>query len=394
MRTSRVQLLVAVGALALAAACGNDDDNDTNANPTPSAGAATYAVQVDANRADLNLPATEFVLGYFPKALSVHPGDTVSFGLNDSGEPHTIALGSLANTAATSFAALSPAAQQAASSPEGLSKFLTKNSVPELLPPTGGDAIQAASQPCYQATGTPPLKNACAVHTGDFTGSEALVGSGWLDPNAPFSLKISDAAKAGTYHYFCQLHGPAMGGTLTVTDKATSVPSPADAKATADTELRAATAMLAPAAATLPTATASKALAGAFNPAFPGGAVAAFGPSNVKVKVGGTVSWTINGPHVIYFNAPTDAQQLRVAAPDGSVHFNPKAAIPVGGPPPPTKPGLFNGGSCNGVGPHNSGPMISFPPNLYTYKLTFTKAGTYNFLCTFHTNMKGTVTVG
>jgi plastocyanin len=351
-------------------------------------------VQVDGNRADLNLPATEFVLAYYPKALSVHAGDTVSFGLNDSGEPHTVVMGSLADKVATDFAALSPAAQGAASSPQGLSQLLTKAGVPELLPPTGGDAFQAASQPCYQASGAPPLKNACTVHTGALTGSEPLVGSGWLDPNAPFSLKISDSAKAGTYHYFCQLHGPMMGGTLTVADKATSIPSPAEARTTGDSELRADTAKLASAAATLSKATAGKALAGAFNPSFPLGAVAGFGPSNVKVAVGGSVTWVINGPHTIYFNAPTDAQQLRVAAPDGSVHFNPKAAVPVGGPPPPTKPGLFDGGTWNGVGQYNSGPMISFPPELYSYKLRFSKAGTYSFLCTFHPNMKGTVTVG
>jgi hypothetical protein len=110
--------------------------------------------------------------------------------------------------------------------------------------------------------------------------------------------------------------------------------------------------------------------------------------------VGGKVTWQVFGPHVIYFNAPADAEQLRVPAPDGSVHFNAKAAAPLGGPGAPDKPGLFNGGSWNGVGQHSSGAIISFPPDLYTYTLTFTKAGTYNYLCTFHESMKGTVTVG
>jgi plastocyanin len=384
-------VLLAVGAMALVAACGSSDDNDNSANPTPSAGPATYAVQVDANRADLNLPATEFALAYYPKALSVHPGDTVSFGLNDSGEPHTVALGTLVDAVAVPYSKLTPAQRQG-QPPAALQAAFKK--VPGLLPDGPGDAFQAGAQPCYQATGLPPLKDACAVHTGDFTGTEALVGSGWLDPNAPFTLKISDTAKPGTYHFYCQLHGPDMGGTLTVAAKETSIPSPADAKTTGDTELKADTDKLSAAAASLSKATASKALAGAFTPAFQQGAVAAFGPSNIKIPVGGTVTWAINGPHTVYFNAPTDAQQLRVAAPDGSVHFNPKAAAPVGGPGAPQKPGLFNGGSWNGVGPHSSGAIISFPPDLFTYKLTFTKAGTFNYICTFHTNMKGTVTVG
>jgi len=391
MRTSRVSLIVAVGALALAAACGSDDDNSTNANPTPSAGPATYEVQVDANRADLNLPATEFALAYYPKALSVHPGDSVSFGLNDSGEPHTVALGSLIDAVAVPYSKLTPAQKQG-DPPAALAAAAEK--VPDLLPEGPGDAFQSAAQPCYQATGVPPKKNVCPVHTGDFAGTESLVSSGWLDPNAPFTLKISDSAKPGTYNFYCQLHGPDMGGTLTIAAKDASIPSPAEAKTTGDNELRADTAKLASAVTSLSKATAKSALAGAFNPAFQNGAVAAFGPSNVSIPVGGKVTWTINGPHTIYFNAPTDAQQLRVAAPDGSVHFNPKAAAPVGGPGAPEKAGLFNGGSWNGVGQHSSGAIISFPPDIFRYSLTFTKAGTYNFICTFHTNMKGTVTVG
>jgi plastocyanin len=386
----RTGAALAVGALLLAAGCGSSDDNDAKASPTP-AGPATYQVQADANRADLNLPATEFVLAYYPKALSVHPGDTVSFGLNNSGEPHTVALGALVDAAAVPYSKLTPA-QKEGEPPAALLAAFKK--VPDLLPQGPGDAFQAAAQPCYQATGLPPLKNACVVHTGEFTGSEALVSSGWLDANAPFTLKISDAAKAGTYRFYCQLHGPDMGGTLTVAAKDTSIPSPADVRTTGDNELRADTAKLAAAAATLSKATASKALAGAFNPAFEEGAVAAFGPSSVKIPVGGTVTWVINGPHSIFFNAPADAQQLRVAAPDGSVHFNAKAAMPVGGPGAPEKPGLFDGGSWNGVGPHSSGGIISFPPDLFTYKLRFTKAGTYNFICSFHPNMKGSVTVG
>jgi hypothetical protein len=100
------------------------------------------------------------------------------------------------------------------------------------------------------------------------------------------------------------------------------------------------------------------------------------------------------GPHSFYFNAPASGQQLRAPAPDGSVHLNPKAAAPIGGPGAPEKPGLFDGGSWDGAGERSSGLILSFPPDLYSYKLRFTKAGTYNFLCTVHTNMKGTVTVG
>jgi plastocyanin len=386
----RTSAALAVGALLLAAGCGSSSGTKAKASPTP-AGPQTYEVQVDANRADLSLPATEFALAYYPKALTVHPGDTVSFGLNNSGEPHTVALGALVDAVAVPYSKLTPAQQQG-DPPAALQAALAK--VPELLPQGPGDAIQAGAQPCFQATGLPPTKDACPVHTGDFTGTESLVTSGWLDPNAPFTLKIGESAKPGTYNFFCQLHGPDMGGKLTVAAQDTTVPTPAEVKSAGDTALKADTDKLAPAAAMLASGTAKKAFAGVFSQAFQLGGVAAFGPSAIHVPVGGKVTWQVFGPHVIYFNAPADAEQLRVPAPDGSVHFNAKAAAPLGGPGAPDKPGLFNGGSWNGVGQHSSGAIISFPPDLYTYTLTFTKAGTYNYLCTFHESMKGTVTVG
>lgn len=385
----RTSATLAVGALLLAAGCGSSS-NKAATTPTP-AGPETYQVQVDANRADLSLPATEFALAYYPKAFTVHPGDSVSFGLNNSGEPHTVALGTLVDAVAVPYSKLTPAQQQG-DPPPALKAALAK--VPQLLPDGPGDAIQAGAQPCFQATGLPSTKAACAVHTGDFTGTESLVSSGWLDPNAPFTLKIGANATPGTYNFFCQLHGPDMGGKITVAPKATTIPTPAEVRTAGDAALKADTDKLASAVATLASGTAKKAFAGVFSQAFQLGGVAGFGPSKIQVPVGGQVTWQVFGPHVIYFNAPADAQQLREPAPDGSVHFNAKAATPVGGPGAPDKPGPFNGGSWNGVGQHSSGAIISFPPDLFTYTLTFTKAGTYSYLCTFHENMKGTVTVG
>lgn len=389
MRMSRTRTVTTVGALILVAACGSS--SSPKANPTPTNGPKTYSVQVDANKASLNLPATEFALAYYPKALTVHPGDTVSFGLNSSGEPHTVALGSLIDAIAVPYSKLTPAQKQG-QPPAAIRAAFKK--VPQLLPDGPGDAIQAGAQPCYQASGQPSLKAACAVHTGDFTGTESLVTSGWLDPNAPFTLKIADTATPGSYNFFCQLHGPDMGGILTIADKATAVPSPADVTTAGDAAIVTDTGKLAATAASLATATPAHAMAGALSKTFQQGGVAGFGPHVITIPVGGTVTWTVFGPHVIYFNAPASAEGDRVAAPDGSVHFNAKAATPVGGPGAGPKPGLVNGGAWNGVGQHSSGAMISFPPDLYSYKLTFTKAGTYNFLCTFHPNMKGTVTVG
>jgi plastocyanin len=387
MRISRTGALVAAAAMLLAAGCGSSDDDkkDTASGPQ------TYTVETDMNRADLNLPVSEFALAFYPKALSVHPGDTVSFHLHDSGEPHTAALGTLIDAVAVPYSKLTPAQKQA-DPPPALQAASDK--VPQLLPNGPGDAIQAAAQPCYQATGAAPTKDACSVHTGDFAGTESLVSSGWMDPNAPWTLKISDSATAGTYNFFCQLHGPDMGGTLTIADKATKVKTPSEVAAEATTELKADAAKLAKAAAAVQAATADKAVAGAFEESFQEGGIAAFGPASISIPVGGSVTWTIFGPHSIFFNAPASAQSFRSAAPDGSVHLNQKAAAPAGGPGAPQKAGLFDGGTFDGVAAHSSGLVLSFPPDLYKYKLTFSKPGTFQYICTVHPDMKGTVTVG
>ncbi len=65
---------------------------------------------------------------------------------------------------------------------------------------------------------------------------------------------------------------------------------------------------------------------------------------------------------------------------------------PPSGPPPP--PAIADAGTWDGTGFHSSGLVLSFPPALSGYKLTFTKAGTYSYRCLIHDNMEGTVKVG
>ena len=125
-----------------------------------------------------------------------------------------------------------------------------------------------------------------------------------------------------------------------------------------------------------------------------------------KIPVGGSVTWWIIGPHSITFNSDKTNNDIRAVAPDGTVHLNPPALAPAGGPgePPPAKGGPTSGihfklvasSTWNGKGFHNSGVFQnSFgPPVIEGYKLTFTKAGTYHYICTVHDNMKGTVVVG
>ena len=115
------------------------------------------------------------------------------------------------------------------------------------------------------------------------------------------------------------------------------------------------------------------------------------------------MTWWVIGVHSITFNSDTSNDDIRKVAPDGTVHVNPVAAAPAGGPGQPNSPpGNGNGitfklaasAKWNGSGFFNTGVWGSFPPAIQGYKLTFTKAGTYHYLCVVHDNMKGTVVVG
>lgn len=394
--------LAAVAALAVGG-CGGSSGSPSAAAPDTSppasaapssAGPQSYTVLVDGHTQD-NKAA---FLAYFPKQLSVHPGDSVTFHSAYSGEPHTVALGSVVTTAVNKVEALlkqNPKAFDNGPPPAELQK------IPQLLPDGPGDAIQAGAQPCVvTATGTLPKSAACPTRTAPaFDGTEQLVSSGWLGVDEDWTITIAANAKPGAYRIICQLHGPEMTGTLTVVDPATPVKDPAAVQAEGDAERAAAVQKLQPALAELAKATPAKALAGALSPAVQNAFITEFGPSDVKIPVGGSVTWTVLGAHSIAFNAPADAQSLRQPGADGSVHLSQKAVMPAGGPgadpaaqrPPP----VINGGSWNGSGFRNSGIIFGGPPPESTaFRLRFTKAGTYPFICTLHPDMKGTVTVG
>ena len=83
------------------------------------------------------------------------------------------------------------------------------------------------------------------------------------------------------------------------------------------------------------------------------------------------------------FLGEEEQPDLIVAVPDGAVVFNPVAALPLGGP------------QYDGSVPTNSGMLIYDPDagDEPTFSLEFTTPGTYGYICYFHPNMTGTVTV-
>jgi hypothetical protein len=101
----------------------------------------------------------------------------------------------------------------------------------------------------------------------------------------------------------------------------------------------------------------------------------------------------------VSFNAPKGADNSLVKGDDGGWHVNEKSQAPAGGPAvamnegPPGPPKVTDGGSFDGTGFRSTGFVLSFPPALSAYKLTFTKAGTYGYICLIHPGMTGSVVV-
>jgi plastocyanin len=378
-----------------AAGCGSGKSS-TDKTATAVAAPKTVKVQVDGTATDHN----EAFFHYFPSALTVHPGDTISFNLHDSGEPHTVSFGSqfspmfefLAKNCPNGVSA--PPCDQPNPELEGQFNDLFAN-FPSLLPDGPGDANQGPANPCFKDTGDLPLETACPkTDQPAFNGKQSVFSSGWLGADKDFTVKLADDLQPGTYKFLCLLHGPEMIETVTVVDKTKPADSAADVSKNAQGELDKLTAELKPVADQLSSATADKALAGASSPAT-SGFLAEFAPKTITIPVGGSVTWSVDGGHTISFNATEDMKSLRKVSSDGTVHANDKAGSPAGLPPPPEQtdpnapPPLFDGGSWDGSGPLSTGILGGGD-----FKLTFSKAGTYEYKCLIHDNMEGTVKVG
>jgi plastocyanin len=368
----RLLLLLAGCALA---ACGTDEASS----------AQTYTVLVDGHTTD-NAAAFS---AFFPKVVRVHAGDTVVFRSMYSGLPHTVATGRAVD-----------AALQAVSVSSGSTPPPELTAIPQLLTQGGQDANQAAAQPCV-VTGksTLPTVDPCPnQQLSSYDGSQQLATSGWLGPGSTWVLHLSRSIKPGSYRFLCQVHGPAMSGTVEVVAKDTGVKDPAAVAAEGDAAREGVLQRLRPGANALTTATAVHALAGSGDPGAPNGLLTSFGPRDVKVPVGGTVAWTFIGTHGIAFNAPPDAVGLLHKGSSG-VHLSDQAQQPAGGPgagpavaqPPP----LIDGGTWDGSGFRSTGVVFGAPPpQTTTFRLRFSKAGRYAMVCTVHPDMTGSVTVG
>lgn len=108
-----------------------------------------------------------------------------------------------------------------------------------------------------------------------------------------------------------------------------------------------------------------------------------FRPRTIDIAVGDTVTWRFLAPwtiHTVTFLSGVQPPQP-VVQEGGKTYHNPEIFFPVGGK------------TYDGTGVANSG-VPPDPTKAFSYSLTFTKAGTFNYLCLLHgPGMGGTVVV-
>lgn len=103
----------------------------------------------------------------------------------------------------------------------------------------------------------------------------------------------------------------------------------------------------------------------------------------LKINTGDSVKWTsiTDTPHTVTFGEPFNP----IVTLGQYTTFSPAAALPSGG-------STYSGGSANSGLMDKSGQV----PGGSSYTLTFTKAGTYTYVCLLHADqgMAGTIVVG
>jgi plastocyanin len=352
----RPGLVVVVSVVALlGAACSDDEADKASATTTTTAaptGPQNYTVVVDGPS---TLGAENFVLGtYFPKTLSVRPGDTVTFDNRSSNDVHTVSFG------------VKP----------------DRSDQPAVILKSGSEN-PAVFGPCFLATAVKPDLTSCPKPT---AGTPEFDGKGFWNSGVLFptplpaevgpktvAVKLAPDIAPAPYTVFCLLH-PFMESTLQVVGSDAERQTPAKVAAAADLELGQAKAVAAGLAAPAQAPVADGAtVVASWGDKLTG--INRFSPETVAIKAGQKVTWVDKSPflpHTISFQPP-------FAGPS-----EPGAMLPAG-----AKSGSkFAGGVAHsGI----FGPVPPFPTD--SFSLTFTKAGKYSYACLLHPGMAGTVEV-
>lgn len=213
------------------------------------------------------------------------------------------------------------------------------------------------------------------------------------DPKAPKTYAVS-FTKAGTYKYVCVFH-PGMEGTITVQAAGGAYPktqaqydqiavqeaqaSLAKAQELMNSDKPVVTGAPGKRTYTLNMIGSMKDMATFYR----------FPAQRLEINRGDTVTWAMKDPtevHTVTFGAKEPFEPVTMKPqPQGPPLFlvNPKAITPAGGK------------VHRGSGFYNSGFMLTQGPGVRSYSLTFTKSGTYEYICSIHAflGMKAAIVV-
>ena len=285
---------------------------------------------------------TEAVNQFYPRVLTIHPGDKVTWTVNATNEPHTVSFG-----------------------PDSLLRPLENPQVQFAPKLVNGKTQLVANPAVFFPSARGPL-----VET-DAGTAKTLVSCGAVGPAGaptPQSCTIT-FPNVGSFNYDCLLHSgiPGFGdmdGTIKVVPYRMAVNNTWTVSAGSGT---------------------------------PTDANDGFVPDHLAIHVGDKVNWVSGGVlfHTVSFGIDPLKTPLLVPVANGpqgpTLAMNPLIATPV-----MPAGGMYSGGVANS-GLELQGNYVNQPGAVYVrapFSLTFTKAGTYTYYCLIHSpSMTGTITV-
>jgi plastocyanin len=369
---------------------------------------------------------------FYPDYLQAHPGDTIVFTLAPNPQAfHAVHVLTVGMTPLEWYSGFSGGFIQS-----------------DLTRPGGWQSPYFASPPatpCGRAGQDPCLFNADNIGE---PGLEFGLNAGVLvnpppgggEGNTSFTIVLDPGLLPGPYYVTSDADGPTMSGRIDIVPADQPVQTAGDVETAAQRQYEADLAWLAgldrvnyPAEASNPDGTKTwQAAAGVSDPNKPWLSINAFGPSQMAIIAGDTVTWTNQGPgavaHTVSGFAPTpDAipQDLSPYQP-GCMTSSGELQLPPPGSFPPdiwnTCPGLDPSGNPNQVnnlteasqpsapsgdpytdGERTSGillpqehldsPVGAGLPFESSYSVTFPNPGNYTYHCAIHPGMTGTVVV-
>jgi len=397
MKLGRTFLAILAVVGLVAAGCGDDDDTGAAGD----GGGEPITIGIDGKSDDVNMSAFH----YFPDKVQAHAGDTLIYESRFTGEPHSITFGMSIDEAIKLVQSVPEEVLNADGPPPAEYEETFGQveeifgSLPAMLPDGPGDANQISVNPCFITTGEIPTDatQPCEVREPEpFTGTEVFYNSGFLPDGATFEMQLADDIAPGTYIGFCILHFTEMTSEIEVVADDVEIPDAAAVAEEGQEQLDAFASVLAGLVSAAEAEVTPGTIQAGLGSEDAGPTLATeFVPGDAEIATGDVVTWNLAGPHTISFNAPESARVLINSDPDGLYHLVEEAVAPAGYEPPPPPEGepegpppTVDGGTFDGTGFLSSGILFDQP-----FQLTFSTAGSYEYVCLIHPEMEGTITV-